>query len=172
MTLKAVQMPKGRGALLKMADADAQSSNSEPSEEQRIAAREWFNPIFQKICGHCPGWKQAIGEGAIGVTAGIWFETLTSRREILSQEVLNRGMRNLQAKRLTWLPSPLDFVDMCLESEALPSLAEAKYEIMRDRKTEYVDGKWVKMPFTEAIVMPMPRSKGISCSPYWSNSDK
>lgn len=172
MNMKVVEMPKNRGELLKM--AGGLPANNEPTEKQRKAAQDWFTPIFQKICGHCPGWKNAIGDGAIGVTAGIWFEALTSRREILNPNALNRGMRNLQEKRLTWLPSPLDFVDMCLEDQggSIPSFADAKYEILQGRKTEYVEGKWVKMPFSSPFVEYLAGKAGAILHPSTSREQR
>ena len=172
MNMKVVKMPQNRGELLKM--TGGLPANNEPTEEQRKAAQEWFTPIFQKICGHCPGWKNAIGEGAIGVTAGIWMEALTSRREILNPEALNRGMRNLQEKRLTWLPSPLDFVDMCLQDQggSIPSMADAKYEIQCGRKVEYVGGKRVEKPYSSPFVEYLAGKTGAILHPSTSREQR
>lgn len=130
MALQPIKLPATRGEFLKAAANMPEQSLTEPTEAQRRDARNWFNPIFREICIHCPGWKNAIpDDGGIETAARVWFETLTSKRQLLQPDVIKRGMRALQAKRLTWLPSPLDFVDMCLEDESLPSLKEAFSEV-------------------------------------------
>jgi hypothetical protein len=131
MALQQVNMPATRGEFRQMAARNQEVTQAaEPTREQSASLSDWFKLIFYKICANCPGWKNSIPAGGMDSIAGVWFEALTSRRDALNHDAISKGLLTLQSKRLTWLPHPLDFVDMCLDDgHALPSLADAMAEV-------------------------------------------
>lgn len=127
--MQALQMPKNRGELRKLAQA-VPAPADKPTVDELAVLQAWFEPIWLQICANCPGWKAAIPDGGADVIARTWFEALASRRGALGDEAIRRGLLALQGKRLTWLPHPLDFVDMCLPvGGGIPTLDAARFEI-------------------------------------------
>lgn len=171
---KQVTMPNTRRELQQISARVPANQENAPTPAQYAAAADWFKPLFNEICANCPGWKAAIPDGGADSVAQVWFEALVSRKAALNPEAIRRGMRNLQAKRLTWLPHPLDFVDMCLEDHggSIPSMADAKYEIQCGRKSEYVDGKRIEKPYSSPFVEYLAGKTGAILHPSTSKEQR
>lgn len=71
------------------------------------------NQLFENLFSVCKAWKVALGdEQAVGDCKRQWLSTF-KENNITSIERIKKGMVKVRARKLPFLPSPGEFLEMC-----------------------------------------------------------
>lgn len=126
--------PAGRKGLAAMSARGVQDM---PDRGQLDAMQRAFDETFRRICVSCSGFRASLPDDAwAATTKQVWLEVFLANGSRLTLDRINSGIRKLQANRQKYLPSPQEFVDLCVSGggEEIPTMEEAKAEIMAGRK--------------------------------------